>query len=978
MFNSSPLRHRRATRRGLVAGVAAALLAPLVGVQPAGAGPAIDGHLAAAVGTTIEDHSTEMPRTSRNEVTGDFLGMGYHQRAVVESGSLNIYDAAFKGGALLKSTPTDLFEPTGDQLWNYFLNWWKDIAKASNWGRIQLAWAPDTGFVMGGVKAHLGEHMLYGLPSDGSCAKQSCARWAINLPQATTGNACKLFDNPQSPNTCYITTSALAVGHIGTRPMIAVGLSGLEDWPTGPDGKAAGIWIVDPTNGSVLSRSLVALSRDTTTPVTALDWDDHGSGLLAFGVFSDTRNVYAVKVEPDGTIPNPRTWWDVQLGMAAGPQSIAIGHRPDGSPVIAFGLEGGGVKLWDPAVTSANKLAEWTGSTDSIDALTFTDRIDGSTGVPDLVAVGSRNNSGQVLRWDGRSTTLEALPVAPNGGTKTDVGGIRAWFAGYKTGSVQFVNQSTSDDFELDFATRPNAAFGCWFAQDFEDRAALPNTAVDVEAGQSSAVYALAAFTTGSDGGCAATDFTGQWAAYVTVTPKGRPADRTVAKLVISRSGQLTVQSVGGGTKLVATKQTNPADPHPLGKWTIAIQSPGQPTPPSKLTITGTQLDPAGTTKPVYRFDVPATSWTLPVSTPPRADAVLAPLQVRGTTANGTDVSLGLLVPQGKPSRATSGTVTLSKASFYWQNPDVGQQITDIYVNAGSTSSAKVNLAGLDAKAPAAGTGTPITEVVVCPAVGTSKCDANADPFANGLDQAPLRIQLHYTNSNQKDAVLDSSDPAYSRVYYRDENGDLLTGLIPEDGSAYTRVSPWRGAYSNDGSTTTCTTRCPTTETDDPRFSYLSTTTTNETDIYAYVGGSAEVSDEIIVKAIDFAPTAQRNVTASSGFYVTGCADYSEVTYCRIASITATTPGLFLTHDPDTGELRIGLQFASSAQTSPGSLPLQQVAGQAEHNLAAKQLTINNGEVTLTNTAGFQPADTIDTWLITHGTQILVTEVQVG
>ena len=146
----------------------------------------------------------------------------------------------------------------------------------------------------------------------------------------------------------------------------------------------------------------------------------------------------------------------------------------------------------------------------------------------------------------------------------------------------------------------------------------------------------------------------------------------------------------------------------------------------------------------MYRIDVPATQWGLPVSTPPRAQTVLPPLEARGITATGDDVSLGLLVPQGQPVRATSGSVTLSKVSFYWQNPSVGQQITDIYVKAGSTSSAKVNLAGLTP--PAAG--TTIGQVIACPATGTSNCDGKADPVANGLDQAPLRIQLFDTNNN--------------------------------------------------------------------------------------------------------------------------------------------------------------------------------------------------------------------------------------
>jgi hypothetical protein len=123
----------------------------------------------------------------------------------------------------------------------------------------------------------------------------------------------------------------------------------------------------------------------------------------------------------------------------------------------------------------------------------------------------------------------------------------------------------------------------------------------------------------------------------------------------------------------------------------------------------------------------------------------------------------------------------------------------------------------------------------------------------------------------------------------------------------------------------------------------------------------------------------QAGAQAGPGFYVNGCTgDYSGTNFCRLAQITATAPGLFLTSDPDTGELRIGLQLQTQAQTSLTSLPLEQVAGQPEHTVAAQALLINNGEVHLNTTSGFQPADLVDTWLITHGTQLPVRAIRVG
>jgi len=57
---------------------------------------------------------------------------------------------------------------------------------------------------------------------------------------------------------------------------------------------------------------------------------------------------------------------------------------------------------------------------------------------------------------------------------------------------------------------------------------------------------------------------------------------------------------------------------------------------------------------------------------------------------------------------------------------------------------------------------------------------------------------------------------------------------------------------------------------------------------------------------------------------------------------------------------------------------LQQVAGQPEHLVATGPLTVNNGEVHLNTTSSVQPADAIDTWLVSHGTQIEIRDVRVG
>jgi hypothetical protein len=49
-----------------------------------------------------------MPRTVRDEVTGDFLGRGYDQWMRIGPTGLNVYDSPSRGGGLLQATPTDL------------------------------------------------------------------------------------------------------------------------------------------------------------------------------------------------------------------------------------------------------------------------------------------------------------------------------------------------------------------------------------------------------------------------------------------------------------------------------------------------------------------------------------------------------------------------------------------------------------------------------------------------------------------------------------------------------------------------------------------------------------------------------------------------------------------------------------------------------------------------------------------------------
>ena len=309
---------------------------------------------------------------------------------------------------------------------------------------------------------------------------------------------------------------------------------------------------------------------------------------------------------------------------------------------------------------------------------------------------------------------------------------------------------------------------------------------------------------------------------------------------------------------------------------------------------------------------------------PARAQTAVPPLEAHGIHLHRRRRFSRSARPAGttRPGHLRIGH--LVQGQLLLAEPEVGQQITDIYVNAVSmhaTSSAKVNLAGLTP--PTAG--TTIGQVIACPATGTSDCDAKAVPVANGLDQASLRIQLVDTDSNE----LSSADTAYGRVYYRDEDGDLLTGLIPADGTSYLRVSPYAGAFSNDGSednSNTCTVRCSTSSAAG-WFGYVSTTSTDEQEVTAYVGGTLKGSDPATVDAITIGPgpavPTGSTGAGGGGFYLTGCTgDYFNSTYCRIARHHDQSRTVPHQRPSITKELRIGLQLTTTAQTFIHQPPL--------------------------------------------------------
>ena len=182
------------------------------------------------------DISSTMPRATRDEITGDFKGLGHDQRMRAEGTSLDIYDAASRGGALLPNPAAmDLDTPQGNSgtdvtyycggLTGCSAPTWATgsapFADTFHLNTIYLARSDQAIFMTGVTGSSLSipgspgdyQNELYVLPPDGSCANALCAN-VVQLPSAYS---------PDGVNYRAIAVSSIAVGNVQGTPC----------WPSG-------------------------------------------------------------------------------------------------------------------------------------------------------------------------------------------------------------------------------------------------------------------------------------------------------------------------------------------------------------------------------------------------------------------------------------------------------------------------------------------------------------------------------------------------------------------------------------------------------------------------------------------------------------------------------------------------------------------------------------------------------------------------
>ncbi len=647
--------------------------------------------------------------------------------------------------------------------------------------------------------------------------------------------------------------------------------------------------------------------------------------------------------------------------------SAAVGQGPTGEPVAALGLDGGGsLQLFDNPTASTGEISPTSTSPanapNAVVAINPIPRVDGTSTATDYALSyqpGSDIGSGPggLLRWDGTSSAPTNLPISPGSNLAPDRESFRSWYPGIKEGRLQFTN-SSSEPVTVTLHARPQPAYGCWYAPSWADAPAFPSQPVTVAAGQISAIYAMGAFTAGAQGGCAAADVTGAWRGYLAVTPVSHPADARVVDLRLNRDMTVTLDpkdQAGGSTSVTITHEHPVNQPKvevggAFGLWNVNVDTPAAPTPQAAPAVAPFRLTtPQSGRADVYRFDVAATTWSVPganvQNAPSQVEAVIPPLTVQGSVDGTNWVTLGLLQPPGAPS-SESGTVTVGSSSFFWENPPAAPNYRQIHVLAGSLASPAVVLAGLPVPTASA---SRISQITL-----TKGLSNTATPEPNGLDQAALEVQI-----SAGSVVLPGTDPAYGSVYYRDESDNLITNLYQPGGYAsFVGVQPLPGAYPN------------TTLSALPAGSvagYLSTTSLSLHSVQGLVGiSNVRGSQPLNVQAA--ALNIQPAPSQSGGFVLAGCADFSNSAVCQVPAL----PALYQAGSPATGPLT-GVLLVTQGQNAVADLPLQWPANLGAQNLASTGLNTSAATITLNDPTDFLPGDHVDVTLVSHGQVVAAT-----
>ncbi|MFD7860600.1 hypothetical protein ACFV6B_40965 [Streptomyces microflavus] len=272
---------------------------------------------------------------------------------------------------------------------------------------------------------------------------------------------------------------------------------------------------------------------------------------------------------------------------------------------------------------------------------------------------------------------------------------------------------------------------------------------------------------------------------------------------------------------------------------------------PNRVTgkrITGTSTDRSVNERPIYKVNIDPRTRTFSENLP--SQFRIPPYVVEGKDSSGQWRKVGTALPSSTTSAAEK-RATHGGADFLFQNK-AGESITHLRVSGGYASgSDEIDLSALP-------TPTVTMSDISAMEVKAQSAAGRVTLEANGAAQEELNMQLFDKDGNLIPASGGLSD-AYDSIYFRDENGKLITGLHGRDGAS--AVSRYRGAAINTGATGTMSTQA-----NEKNRAYLSTT--DSAAGLTWITPVLDLDDHMDTSNVDTrytAPTHQLTGTLSGG-----------------------------------------------------------------------------------------------------------------
>ncbi|MFF6984681.1 hypothetical protein ACFZAV_45260 [Streptomyces sp. NPDC008343] len=210
---------------------------------------------------------------------------------------------------------------------------------------------------------------------------------------------------------------------------------------------------------------------------------------------------------------------------------------------------------------------------------------------------------------------------------------------------------------------------------------------------------------------------------------------------------------------------------------------------PNEITakrITGASKKFGVNERPIYRVDIKEKKRIFDSAAP--GSFRIPPYTVEGKDASGNWRKVGTVLPSSTTA-ANGSEVTYGGTDFLFQNKP-GETITHLRVAGGyGVPSNEIPLAELPEPTV---TMNDIADMAVKPTSSSGRVSLEA----NGSAQEELKMRLFDQNGSEIPATGPLAD-VYDSVYFRDENGKLITGMYERDGAS--AVTHQRGATINTG-----------------------------------------------------------------------------------------------------------------------------------------------------------------------------------